>query len=72
MGWMTGLKAIRTAKGMTQSNLANEMGVTQPVVAMWESGVTTPNGSKLPELADTLNCSIDALFGRNLPGGEGE
>ncbi len=64
MGWMTGLKAIRIAKGMTQSNLANEVGVTQPVIAMWESGTVIPNGSKLPDLADALGCTIDALFGR--------
>lgn len=68
MRWLTELKAIRVAKGMTQSDLANTMGVTQPVITMWESGTTVPNGAKLPDLADALCCSIDALYGRTPPG----
>lgn len=68
MKWLTELKTIRTTKGMTQNSLANAMGVTQPVIAMWESGVTIPNAAKLPDLADILNCSIDELYGRTPPG----
>lgn len=67
MKWLTELKTIRTTNGMTQSSLANAMGVTQPVIAMWESGVTIPNAAKLPDLADILNCSIDELYGRTPP-----
>lgn len=62
---MTGLKEIRLRRGLTQTDLAAKLGVTQSVVAMWERGAVMPAASKLPELADALNCSIDALYGRD-------
>lgn len=71
MKTLTGLKCIREARGMTQKQLAGELNMAQSNVAMWESGTVLPSAGKLPELADILNCSIDALFGRNPPGGEG-
>ena len=37
---------------------------------MWENGSILPNAAKLPELADALGCSIDALYGREFPGPE--
>lgn len=64
---MDGLKAIRVQRGLTQAALASILGVTQSVVAMWERGAVLPAASKLPEIADALNCSIDALFGRSAP-----
>ena len=62
------LKELRTAKGYTQTKLACELGVGQSTVAEWESGAAMPNASKLPELADGLGCTIDALYGREPPG----
>ena len=61
------LKKIRLQRGLTQADLATKMGVTQSVVAMWERGAVLPSAGKLPELADALDCSIDALFGRKPP-----
>ena len=71
MQTLTGLKCIREARGMTQKQLAGGLNMAQSNVAMWESGAVLPSAGKLPQLADILNCSIDALFGRNPPGGEG-
>lgn len=67
------LKALRRQRGITQAELAAKMNVTQSVIAMWERGMTMPTASKLPELANILGCSIDALFGRDDSerGGEG-
>jgi len=64
---MKGLKEIRLQRGLTQTDLAEKMKVTQSVIAMWERGATLPAASKLPELADVLGCTIDALFGREPP-----
>ncbi|MBM6976972.1 helix-turn-helix domain-containing protein [Intestinimonas butyriciproducens] len=61
---MKGLKYIRKKAGLTQMDLAAKLGVTQSLVAMWERGATLPNAAKLPELADVLHCTIDALYGR--------
>ena len=66
MQTLTGLKCIREARGMTQKQLAGELNMAQSNVAMWESGAVLPSAGKLPQLADILNCSIDALFGREL------
>lgn len=66
---MHGLRSIRQVKGLTQAELAEKMGVTQSLVAMWERGAVLPSAEKLPRLADLLGCSIDALYGREPPGG---
>ena len=63
---MQGLKHIRQSAGLTQADLAQKMGVTQSLVAMWERGAVLPNAAKLPELADALSCTIDALYGREI------
>lgn len=65
---MKGLKEIRLRCGLTQADLAAKLGVTQSAVAMWERGAVMPAASKIPELANALNCSIDALYGREPPG----
>ena len=50
---------IRTKLGLTQTELAERVGVSQPTVAMWEAGQRTPSGSatillrKLQEQAET-------------------
>lgn len=64
---MEGLRNIRQANGLTQTELAEQMGVTQSLVAMWERGAVLPSAEKLPRLADLLGCSIDALYGRKPP-----
>lgn len=63
------IKYFRKRKGLIQRELASALGVEQSTVAGWELGTRTPSTAMLEKLADTLNCSIDELFGR---GGEGE
>lgn len=58
------LKALREEHGISQKTLAQIVGVGRSTVAMWENGSILPNASKLPDLADALGCTIDALFGR--------
>lgn len=67
---MKNMKTIRLSLGMTQAELAKKLNVSQSNIAMWESGVSTPSGDRLPKIADALNCSIDALYGREPPGAE--
>lgn len=63
---MQGLKKFRLKKNMTQAELAQQMGVTQSMVAKWEIGDSYPRGETLTRLADLLCCSIDDLFGRSV------
>ena len=46
------------------------MNVDSAAVCRWESGKVLPRASKLPALADLFHCTIDALYGREPPGGE--
>ena len=57
------LKTLRRARGMKQEELADLVGVTPQAVSKWEQG-GMPDAALLPAIADALNVSIDALFGR--------
>lgn len=60
------IKEVRMARGMTQSELAEKIGVSRSTVAMWETGANVPNADKLPTVAKALGCkSIDELFEKN-------
>ena len=64
------IRELRRAKGLTQAQLAESAGVTKVSVCKWEAGLTVPRAELLPVLADTLGCTIDALYGREPPGAE--
>lgn len=49
------IKAYRTRKGMTQTELGNLCGVGKSSVSHWESGVTEPSGSAKMILEELLN-----------------
>jgi len=57
------IKKYRIRKKYTQENLGSMIGVTTQAVSKWERG-GTPDAEILPQLADALGVSIDALFGR--------
>ena len=49
------VRAMREAKGMTQKQLANAAGMTQPAVARFEAGGTVPTIPVLERLALALD-----------------
>ena len=57
------IKKYRMAKGITQEQLGQLVGVTTQAVSKWERG-GTPDAELLPALAQVLSVSIDNLFGR--------
>ena len=57
------IKKYRIQKNYTQEKLGNLIGVTTQAVSKWERG-GTPDAEILPKLADALEVSIDALYGR--------
>lgn len=57
------IKKYRTAKGITQEQLGELVGVTTQAVSKWERG-GTPDAELLPRLSQVLEVSIDALFGQ--------
>lgn len=59
------IRKCREAAGMNMTELARKMRVSLPTVCRWEQGEVFPAASRIPELASALDCSIDALFGRD-------
>lgn len=52
----------RKAKGMTQEDLAEKLGVSSQAVSKWENDASCPDISLLPELAKTLGVTVDTLL----------
>ncbi len=57
------IRKFRTEKNMTQEQLANLLGVSSQAVSKWETSETYPDGSLILLLANTLEVSLDSLFG---------
>lgn len=57
------LKAMRADRGISQSALAQAVGVTRAAVNAWELGKGYPNALCLVQLAKYLNVSTDYLLG---------
>lgn len=57
------LRSLRTAKGITQEQFAEEIGVSAQAVSKWERGATMPDISLLPDISVFFGVSIDELFG---------
>ncbi len=53
----------RKAKSLTQEQLGQLLGVTNQAVSKWESGVSMPDIMLLPEIANALGITLDALYG---------
>ena len=47
----TTVAALRKARGMTQLDLADRMGVTDKAVSKWERDLSFPDTASLPKLA---------------------
>lgn len=61
------ISRLRKEQGLTQMQLADALGVTFQAVSNWERGLSMPDISKLPELAELFGSSIDELLGRRCP-----
>lgn len=61
------IKELRVAAGLTQWQLAEQVGVSQPAVALWETGVNIPSLANVIAMARALSCTIDELT-RDPPG----
>lgn len=56
------IKECRKARGLTQAELAEQMGVGRTTITMWEISEHLPSAAQLPRLARVLGCTIDELF----------
>ena len=56
------ISELRKEKGMTQTELANVIGVSEKTVSKWETGRGMPEISTLPKLCETLGISVNELL----------
>ena len=62
-GFASKLKEARNNTGFTQREVAKETGITQSVLARYETGKLEPNIEILGILADFYGVSVDWLLG---------
>ena len=52
----------RKVKNITQSKLAEMLGITDRAISKWETGICMPDAGTIPELCKILDISINDLF----------
>lgn len=62
------IRSLRKARGLTQEQLAEALGVTAGAVYKWESRLSLPELPMLVQLADFFDTSVDALIGYTIKG----
>ena len=61
---MNRIRETREGKGLSQKQVALEVGVKSPSVSNWESGKTTPTPENYIAMARLFDVSVDYLLGR--------
>ena len=56
------IRAFREAKGLSQMELAEALGLDQTTISAWERGIAEPTIFNLRRLADLLGVSPGDLF----------
>lgn len=56
------IKALREQKGITQTDLAKQLGITRSSVNAWELGISVPSTQYIVELAGIFKVSTDYLL----------
>lgn len=57
------LKTARERKGISQKEIAENIGVAKSTYSLYESGNREPNVQTIKKIADFLNISADELLG---------
>ena len=57
------LKEARLKSGISQKDLAENIGVAKSTYSLYESGKREPNADTLKKIASSLNVSADTLLG---------
>lgn len=62
----TNIYTLRKERKITQSQLAEKLGVSEQAVSKWENDLCAPDVSLFPVIADFFRVSIDRLFGYHM------
>lgn len=66
------LKELRLAAGLTQTELAEKVGVGRDAVARWEANNREPSWSNVVQLAKALGVSCEAFQDQQAEGDQAE
>lgn len=58
-------KNLRNEKKLSQDKVADDLDISQPLIAKWENHQSTPAPEMLDYIADYFNVSVDYLIGRS-------
>lgn len=56
------ISTLRKEKGMTQKDLADQLGITDKAVSKWERNVAYPDTATISALAEILGVSVEELL----------
>ena len=59
------VKILRKQAQLTQVDVAEKLGISQPAYASWERGIKKPTQENLVKIAQILNVSVDYLVGNS-------
>ena len=59
------IATLRKEKGLTQRELADKLQVTDKAVSKWERGLSCPDLSVLPQVAQLLGVTVDDLLSQH-------
>lgn len=62
---MNNIKKLREARGMSQSDLADTLGVRPPSVWKWENEISPPKYDNLLAMSKLFGCSMDHVMGED-------
>lgn len=60
------LQKLRKEKGISQEQLAEQLGVTRQSVSKWESGSSYPEMDKLVTICQIFSCDLDSLINKDI------
>ena len=60
------IKRLREEKGITQTQLAEQIGVSGKTVSKWEKGLSVPDAELLLKIADEFEVSVSELLGAKI------
>lgn len=55
------IKIARIKKGLSQRQIAEQLGVSQPSYLEWEHGDSVPNWARMKSISKILEISLDEL-----------
>lgn len=67
MQWYENLKIIRKQKGLTQTQLAELLGLQRCTIAGWEIGRREPTGNTFKKICKVLNVPMDVFVDTETP-----